>query len=316
MVLIDLTLAGDNAVVVALAAAGLPARQRRVAVIAGIAAARHLAFAVRLRQSMPAPPADPVQRCHPMSQPQAPAAAPLPLFFRRIAGVSAQAHGHLRLDRSVGCRFAAAAQSIPLGLTEIEAAAQHFPVLFTGGPTPSVVGLLGLREGENLFVRPDGTWMPEGYQPAYARAFPFIFIEDAATRALLIGVEPDAPQLSADTGVKLFEDSHPSAALTDVIAFCKSLRDSLVAAGTFAKALDAAGILENEEATVNFTAGGTTRIRGFKIVKPERLAELDDATFLDWRRMGWVAAIYAHLYSIGRWGRLIELAAASAVNAS
>jgi hypothetical protein len=25
--------------------------------------------------------------------------------------------------------------------------------------------------------------------------------------------------------------------------------------------------------------------------------------------MGWLAAIYGHLYSIGRWGRLIEMAA-------
>ena len=77
----------------------------------------------------------------------------------------------------------------------------------------------------------------------------------------------------------------------------------------FARALDAAGLLEEEEATVNFTGGGQARIRGFKLLKQERLAELDDTTFLEWRRMGWVAAIYAHLYSVGRWGRLIERAA-------
>ena len=39
VVLIDITLAGDNAVVVALAVAGLPARQRRSAIVLGIAAA-------------------------------------------------------------------------------------------------------------------------------------------------------------------------------------------------------------------------------------------------------------------------------------
>src|SRR5262245_23821514 len=39
VVLIDLVLAGDNAVVIGLAAAGLPAGQRRRAIIVGIAAA-------------------------------------------------------------------------------------------------------------------------------------------------------------------------------------------------------------------------------------------------------------------------------------
>ena len=46
VVMIDLTLAGDNAVVVGLAVAGLPARPRRVAIIAGIGAAAVLRIAL------------------------------------------------------------------------------------------------------------------------------------------------------------------------------------------------------------------------------------------------------------------------------
>jgi hypothetical protein len=235
--------------------------------------------------------------------------ATLPLLFRRIVAVTAEKHAHLRLNRGVGHGFAAGAQSVPLGLTEIDAAAQHFPVLFAAGANPAAVALLGLREGQNLFVRADGTWTRDAYVPAYLRAFPFIFVEDAASRTQVICMEPDAPHLAGGSGVPLFEDGRPSAALAEATAFAKALRESLIAAGSFARALDAAGLLEEEEATINFTAGGSARIRGFKIVKAERLGELDDATYLDWRRMGWIAAIYAHLYSIGRWGRLIELAA-------
>jgi len=46
VVLIDITLAGDNAVVVGLAVQGLPARQRRVAILIGIAAATLLRVAL------------------------------------------------------------------------------------------------------------------------------------------------------------------------------------------------------------------------------------------------------------------------------
>jgi len=248
-----------------------------------------------------------------MSDPSVPAAPPaLPLFFSRVVGVNPQTDPQLRLDRTTGFGFAAHAQSVPLGLGELETAAQHFPVLFTSGPEPLPVALLGLREGHNLFVTPAAAdrapmWLTDSYIPAYVRAFPFVFVEDPGTKTLFVGMEPDAPCLNSGQGARMFEDGRPTPDLTDAIGFCTAFRESVVAATTFARAVEAAGLLEEEEATITFTAGGSTRIRGFKLVKPEKLAELDDATFLEWRRLGWLSAIYAHIYSAGRWGRLIEL---------
>ena len=240
----------------------------------------------------------------------APAPGPvLPLFFKRVVGVNPALHSGLRLDRSSGFGFSNRAQSVPIGLGEFEAASQHYPILFTAGPNPTPVALLGLTEGSNLFVQPDGKWRPDTYVPAYVRAFPFIFVEDEKTKTLYVGMEPDADSLRLDSGAPLFEDGKPTAALNDAIAFCSAFRDNLMAAGTFARALNAQGLLEDEEATINYTAGGGTRIRGFKILKPERLDKVSDETYLDWRRRGWIGAIYAHLHSAARWGRLIELAA-------
>jgi len=233
----------------------------------------------------------------------------MPLFFKRVVGVTPQLHGSLKLDRSAGFGFAAHAQSAPIGLTEFEAVAQHYPILFTTGPNPVPVALLGLRDGENLFVKPDGSWSSDAYVPAYARAFPFIFVEDADTKTLFVGMEPDADHIRPDSGQPLFEDGRPAPVLNEAVAFCQAFREAAVAAGAFGRALEAAKLLEEEEATVNFTAGGSARVRGFKLIKPERLADVDDATFLEWRRMGWLNAIYAHLFSAGRWGRLIELGA-------
>ena len=109
----------------------------------------------------------------------------------------------------------------------------------------------------------------------------------------------------------LFEDGQPSRALVEQTNFCSSLRDNLVAASLMAGALDAAGMLNEEEANITFNAGGQARIRGFKLMLPGQIEQADDATYLDWRRRGWIAAVYAHLHSSGRWSRLIELAAAA-----
>lgn len=244
-----------------------------------------------------------------MSDP-APAAAPvLPLFFRRVVGVNAELHGALRLDRNLGYGYAAAAQSVPIGLGEMAAVSQHYPVLFASGAVPTPVALLGLREGENLFVLPDGSWRADSYVPAYVRAFPFVFVEDQASRTTYVGMEPDADCLRPDSGAPLFEDGKPTAALNESVSFCSAFRDNLVAAAALGRALDAEGLLEEEEANITFTHGGATRLRGFKIVKPERLDRVSDETFLDWRRRGWLGPLYAHLHSMARWGRLIELAA-------
>ncbi len=244
------------------------------------------------------------------TDPAAPGAASgLPMFFRRVVGVNPTTHPDLRLDRNTGFAFAAHAQSIPLGLSEMEVAAQHYPILFTSGADPMPVALLGLHEGHNLYVAPGGSWLADCYVPAYARAFPFVFVEDSATKSLFVAMEPDAAALTSGAGVPMFEDARPTPALNEAIAFCTAFREAAAAAATFGRALDAAGLLVEEEATVNFTNGGAARVRGFKLVKPERLAELDDGVFLEWRRMGWLNAIYAHLYSAGRWSRLIELAA-------
>jgi hypothetical protein len=50
-------------------------------------------------------------------------------------------------------------------------------------------------------------------------------------------------------------------------------------------------------------------VRGFKVLKRERLEKVNDDTFLDWRRRYWLPAIYAHPGSAGRWVRLMDAAA-------
>jgi hypothetical protein len=236
-------------------------------------------------------------------------APPLPLFFTRVVGVNPKLHGDLRLNRGTDYRFAAAAHSIPLGLGEFEIASRHYPILFTAGTNPVPVALVGLGEHGNLFVNPDGTWRADSYVPAYCRAFPFVFVEDAPANTTFVAMQAEAACLGTETGQNLFEDETPTQALNDAIGFCATLRDSLRAAGAMARAMEEAGLLQDEEATVNFTAGGGTRVRGFKVLKPGALETVSDEIFLDWRRRGWLPSIYAHLLAAGQWARLIDLAA-------
>jgi hypothetical protein len=235
-------------------------------------------------------------------------AAALPLFFTRVVGVNPGPHGALRLDRGAGYGFAAGSATIPLGLGEVALAARHYPVVFAGGPVPMPVALVGLDEGGNLFVGPDGAWVAGAYVPAYVRAWPFLVVEDPQRQATYVAMEEGAACLGTEAGEKLFEDGKPTRVLSEAAQFCAALRENLAAAASFARGLDEAGLLQEEEAQVTFTGGGSARVRGFRLVRQDRLDQVADETFLDWRRRGWLGPVYAHLHSAGNWARLVDLA--------
>jgi len=235
-----------------------------------------------------------------------PPPAGLPLFFNRIVGVDPALHGNLRIDRSVGYGFAARTKFVPLGLEEFEAAAQDYPILFTASDDPIAVALLGLQSDSNVFVDIAGNWKPGTYIPAYVRAFPFVLLEKSASEFYL-SMEPDAACLSLEKGEPLFQGTKPSKALDGAMKFVAAVRNNLLLAAELARTLDRAGLLEPEEAKIDFVAGGSAVVRSFRVLKRERLEKVNDETFLDWRRRKWVAAIDAHLFSAGRWVRLMEL---------
>ena len=232
----------------------------------------------------------------------------LPLFYTRLVGVNPTAHGALRMDRAAGFGFTAGTTSIPLGLGEMALAARHYPVVFANGPVPSPVALVGLDEGGNLFVGPDGTWVAGAYVPAYVRAWPFLVVEDPQRQATYVAMEEGAACLGTEAGEPLFEDGKPTAFLNEAVRFCAAVRDNLAAAAAFGRGLAEAGLLQEEEAQVTFTGGGSARVRGFRLVRQDRLDQVADETFLDWRRRGWLGPVYAHLHSAGNWARLVDLA--------
>lgn len=239
---------------------------------------------------------------------------PLPLFYSRIAVLTAARHGDLRLVQPANYRFAAATNAIPLSLAEFATAAQHYPIVFTAGDHPMPVALVGYRTAQNVFVDEAGEWARNAYVPAYARTYPFILIEpDGGSDLMLLGVETDAACLSKTDGAALFQDGKPTAGLNDALAFCKAYRDDIAATRRFADALKTAGVLEERSATVSSAAGGLARLDGFLQLSPEGLAALDDAIWLAWRRQGWIDAIYAHIHSAGRWAQLIDATNAAAV---
>ncbi|MCH7711960.1 MAG: SapC family protein, partial [Proteobacteria bacterium] len=61
------------------------------------------------------------------------------------------------------------------------------------------------------------------------------------------------------------------------------------------------------KAQVRLPSGRKYNFIGAQIIDEKKLSAIADADFLEWRRRGWLALIYAHLISLGQMTRLAEL---------
>jgi hypothetical protein len=232
----------------------------------------------------------------------------LPLFFKEVVALDADRHKRLRLDRGKDYGFARRTNAIPLALPELAAAAADYPIVFGGPGQQTALAIVGYRDAENLFVEPDGAWRAGCYVPAYVRNYPFAFIEAPGGASLILGIDPGASCLGA-SGSLLFAETQAAAALTEAIELAKSLHHSLKAAAALCAALEKEGLLIENRAIIEFTRGGSAVLAGFRVVDAAKFAKLSDRKFLDWRRRDWLAPVYAHLQSTGRWARIVDLAA-------
>jgi hypothetical protein len=97
------------------------------------------------------------------------AASGLPLFYQAPEAVNPERHGGKGLVQSGDLGFAANAIVIPLMAAEMPAAMRSYPIVFSGPDFMPMV-ILGIKQGENLFLDSNGKWAEPHYVPAYVQA--------------------------------------------------------------------------------------------------------------------------------------------------
>lgn len=227
-----------------------------------------------------------------------------PLFYQNVSPITFARHGAMRLRTPLDFRFASAANAVPLTLSEIPLAAQWYPIAFTPEAKPRPLAILGLRDGENLFVDSKGCWREGAYVPSYVRRYPFLLAQDGEMIALCIEDQPEV--LSETFGTPLFEDEAPSAILDSAMAFCRSAQAAERATVPFIERLLELDLLESRTAVVDVPDGAKVSLSGFLTIDESRFRALSDEVFLDLRRRGWLAAIYAQIQATLNWGRLAD----------
>jgi hypothetical protein len=237
------------------------------------------------------------------------ATPPLPLFYRRPRAMDPALHRQLRLGPPGDFRFARKANAVALLGPEFPQAARFYPIVFTSGANALPAAVLGLRSDDNLLVDAAGNWDAGAYIPAYVRRYPFIFVEQPDGQRLTLCIDEAAEQLSTDGPRPLFDGDQPAEATREALELCKVFQRDAAATRAFVQALEAKDLLVERRADVALERGERMAVGGFRVIDEAKFNALDDATFLDWRRRGWIGLAYCHLLSSGNWGGLVERAA-------
>lgn len=243
------------------------------------------------------------ESANPASTPRA-----MPLFYSDPQLVTQTAHGDWRL-KAGDHAFAARAIAVPIVAGEFALVLRNYPILFAvAEENINPIALLGF-DGTNLHVT-DGQWEEGAYVPAYVRCYPFSFVRHGEQYVLGMDAACDRFVRGGEEGIPLFQDGKASPGMQQTMQLCDMFRVDMDATWQFSQALRQKNLLIDRRANATLPNGRQIGVDGFQIVDASRLAQLDEATVLDWHRKGYLALVHFHLASLDRFEQLLARRAA------
>ena len=236
------------------------------------------------------------------------------MIYDNIQPLSSEAHRHWAIAVE-DYNFVSHLISSPVLATEIPFAAGEFPIVFSatqreGEYVP--LALMGIKEGENLFVNEKGQFGSR-YIPAFIRRYPFVLGGDKGADSMALCIDADSKAIVQDgsKGRRLFDDNgEQTQHLKDVLEFLKDYHFRAEMTKVFCTRLHELGLLEPMQANIKLkgAAEGNFNLTGFYVVKREKLKALSDADALDLFKRDGLELIYAHLQSLSNFNDLVKKA--------
>jgi len=224
------------------------------------------------------------------------------LLYAELSALNGEIHGKLRLRPAETLAVLRGVNAVPLTADEFVLAQRFFPIVFSADDQPVPLALMGLNEGENVFITADDKWRDSDiYLPAYVRRYPFLLAKiDEKTEkfALLFDTKSEILGEYKD-GVALFEDGEPTPTTNDILKFNEHFELAGQKTVALVDELIKHDLLMDGEVAIQKSGEDKPFVyRGFKMVNAEKLNELPESILAGMVRSGVLKIVFAHLASI------------------
>ena len=220
-----------------------------------------------------------------------------------IVPVDRERHGRRGWRRLETFGFAAEDAVVPVTGGELAQALVAMPIGFVEqAGRYTLVGLMAVKRGANLFVGPDGKWLGN-YLPLSLRRYPFSLIRREGSDQGTLAIDEDSGVIVDELGeniARFFEaDGTPSSATKAVTEFLGILEREQASTQQAVSALAEADVIKPWPLTVPLGDEQLT-VSGLHQVNEPALNALDDATFLKLRRAGSLIVAHGQLLSMAQ----------------
>jgi hypothetical protein len=239
------------------------------------------------------------------------------LFYRQPELLNHEAHGSLGLRRPERpFDFARKSRALPVTLSEIASAQKHFPIVFSDLDNPVPLAVVGTLDDVNLFVDEQGEWERETYIPAYVRCYPFALAARSNDEFAVV-IDRAAEAISDNPEQPFFGDDKKVTPETQaLIDFCGRYDAETRRTAQFAQRLKELGLLAGQQVSRKAQDGKDVPVANYVAVDSEKLNDLDAAVVKDLFDQGFLAGVFAHLFSLENWNVMIERTSARETQAT
>jgi hypothetical protein len=228
----------------------------------------------------------------------------------QIVPLDKEAHRSLKVDGRASAAYGDDRHFVQVTVNEFPLLVVHYPLFFCKDPNTGefYAGvMLGLKEGENLFLK---EWeQREYYRPLVLQRGPFY------AQGPNIAIDLDHPRVGAEGGKPLFtEYGQPTRYLQSIIWAFQDLRPGVETTKLFIARLLELRLIEPVEIEVEFEDGSHHQCTGLYTVNQETLTRQSDQVVVELFRRGYLRLIHYMISSLKQFpllaqkknGRLLE----------
>jgi len=231
------------------------------------------------------------------------------LFYENLAPLSSKDHVDLYVKSGNDYSFAKKTNSVPVMSVEMPAASADYPIVFAGNEKEVIpVCILGIKDGQNMFVDDKGSWNAT-YVPAFVRRYPFVFSTSNNGESFTLCIDEEFSGCNKDgKGERLFDtDGERTQYLDGVLNFVQDYQTEFNRTQAFCKKLLELDILEPMHAQVTMSTGEKMSLAGFMAVSREKLKQLSAEDASELLRNDGMELIFTHLHSMKNFNEMIKL---------